>query len=173
MIERMTTDTIIEMVNKYADGKKYLEIGVYRGGLISQIKSKFSLGIDNFSQFDPNGDNKEAVIKNIESKNIKLIDSDCFDDKIMGKVFLFAPFDVFMYDGHHGLKQTRDAILRYHSFMADEYFLILDDWNEASVRDGAYVALSIMQKELIEEHFTNKNGSPDYWNGVAVFKVEK
>lgn len=172
-LERMTTDTIIEMVNKYATGNKYLEIGVYRGGLISEIWSKFSLGIDNFSQFNAEGDNKESALQKIAKKNILLVDGDCFDQKVREKVSQYATFDVFLYDGNHGFAQTADAIELYHEFMADEYILIMDDWNESNVRSGTFSALYDIKFRVLEQHLTEKNGSPDYWNGIAVLKVTK
>ncbi len=59
----MTTDQIIEMVKGYAKGKIYLEIGIFRGKLLSEVGkvAKKATGIDNFSQFD-DGSN-EAIAR--------------------------------------------------------------------------------------------------------------
>lgn len=172
MIERMTTDNNIEIIRKYSKGKRYLEIGVYRGGTLLNTGAKISVGIDNFSQFDPDGVNKKHVLDNIRD-DIRLIEGDCYDDDTLFKALPYAPYDVFFYDGDHLPDPTRIAIIMYSQLMKDTYTLIVDDWNVGGVRNGTYDGLKRMKYTILEEYFTGKNASKDYWNGIVVFKVEK
>lgn len=178
MREIMSTQNIIDLIKGHADGKNYLEIGVFRGGMLSEVAkvAKTAIGIDNFSQFD-NGQNKDAVLGKIQGlDNCKLIEGDCFDSKVKRKV-KNKSIDVFFYDGDHTAKATEKAIVEYAPKLKDKAILIIDDWNHNPAMIGTDKALYKLQSEFsfkpIFQKFTFKNASPDWWNGIAVFELTR
>lgn len=177
-IERMTTDLILKMIQGYCKDLNYLEIGVFRGATLANAGevAKLAVGIDDFSQFDADGFNQKATYDKIKHlDNCELIKGDCYKRATINKAKKLGPFDVFFYDGHHGELQTYNAIKKYHSLMSDSYFLIIDDWNLEHVQKGTDSALADLKIKsvIIEKHLTEKNASKDYWNGIAVFHVDK
>lgn len=177
-VERMTTDLILRMIQNYTKGLKYLEIGVFRGATLANAGEVASLavGIDDFSQFDADGFNEKATYEKIKDLySCELIKGDCYKRSTINKAKKLSPFDVFFYDGHHGKSQTFEAIKKYNPLMADSYVFIVDDWNLDQVQEGTFEALESLKIEYkeLEKHFTGKNASKDYWNGIAVFQVVK
>lgn len=176
MREIMSTQNIIDLIKGHAEGKNYLEIGVFRGGMLSEVAkvAKTAIGIDNFSQFD-NGQNKQAVLGKIQGlDNCKLIEGDCFDYKVKRKVKNNS-IDVFFYDGDHTAKATEQAIIQYAPKLRDKAYLIIDDWNHDPARQGTLSGLVDIDfmYSLIFQKNTPKNASTDWWNGIAVFQLTR
>lgn len=176
MIEEMTSAKVKALIQNYAKGKRYLEIGVFRGATLSSAGevAKKAVGVDNFSQFD-NGTNEaraKEVIKDL--KNTFLIVGDCFEESTFKKVKAKArKYDVFFYDGDHKSKPTFQALIQYAKILSPGAIVIIDDWNQDSVREGLELAQKELNLELVEEHFTTANAQRDsYWNGIAVFELK-
>ena len=161
--EMMTTDNIIELVKSYAKGKKYVEIGIFRGVLLSKVAevAKSAIGIDNFSQFD-DGTNKAAVLARI-TKNCTILEGDCFDGAILSQI---KGVDVIFYDAGHSYDDTMNAFRHYYTKLKKGGIFILDDWNMPHIERAA----NDFGVEPILQHLTEKNASDDWWNGIAVFK---
>lgn len=175
MIEEMTSPKIKALLQKYATGKKYLEIGVFRGSTLRAAGEVASLavGIDNFSQFD-NGSNEQRVkdlIKDLD--NTFLIVGDCFNETTINKTKDKSKFyNVFFYDGDHKEEPTSKGLIEYSKLLKKGAIVIVDDWNEASVRKGTELAQQEINLELIEEYYTPANAQKEsYWNGIAIFKL--
>lgn len=178
MREIMSTQNIIDLIKSYASGKNYLEIGVFRGGMLSEVakNARTATGIDNFSQFDK-GENQKAVESKIKDlDNCKLIVGDCYDSKIRSKVKNNS-IDVFFYDGDHTEKGTENAIIQYAPKLKDKSILIVDDWNHEPARTGTFGAFDKLEKEyeFKIEYIVNspKNADPEWWNGLAVFELTR
>ena len=66
------------LVSKLPSDKTYLEIGVFKGRTIltsaAENPSITHVGIDNFSQFDPDGVNKTVIKSAVEELNLNNID---------------------------------------------------------------------------------------------------
>jgi predicted O-methyltransferase YrrM len=166
--EKMTTDTIIELVKGYAKDKAYLEIGVYRGVLLSEVAkvAKTAIGIDDFSQFDTEGTNKQTTLERI-GDTAKLIDGDCYSGTVTKRI---KHVDVLFYDAGHTYQQTSKALELYTKKMKKGGVIIIDDWNVPHIQQATSDIIGGISK-LVEEHFTEKNGSDDYWNGIGVFRL--
>lgn len=174
----MSTQKVIDLIKGYAKGKNYLEIGVYRGGMLSEVAkvAKNATGIDNFSQFDPTGENERAVWNKISGMlNVTMIVGDCYDQNTIDQVKNNS-IDVFFYDGDHTEQGTYDAIVKYLPKLKKQAILIIDDWNHEPARLGTQKALiDLVQIDFtnVMEQFSPKNADPEWWNGIAVFKIYK
>jgi hypothetical protein len=184
-----------QFLNELCYGLSYVEIGSWMGSTFvsamygnCQFNAR-GVSIDNFSQFADKYSVKDILKKNCEKfltceENYELIDADCltldlsrFKDK----------FDVFFYDGHHGMAATRDAIMKYVDIMNDQFVLVVDDYTWATVKQGTEEALKLIasthdvslkvETGLIIPHDPNKmtgSGDPDgYWNGLGIFVLQK
>lgn len=168
--EMMTTQNIIDMVKGFANGKNYLEIGIYRGHLLAEVGkvAKRATGIDDFSQFNDEKDNKEAVLSKI-GENVRLIEGSCYDPNISSQV---EKLDVIFYDAGHTKEETLKALEIYWPKLKTGGVFILDDWNHTPVYDAfhEFIVKKYVKYEVLVEKYTHKNASPDWWNGVFAFK---
>lgn len=164
--EMMTTDQIIEMVKGYAKGKVYLEIGIFRGKLLSEVGkvAKKAIGIDNFSQFD-DGTN-EAIARERCEGVAKIITGDCYSPEVYNQIK--GKVDVLFYDAGHSYSETKSAMEIYAAKVKKGGLIIMDDWNVEHIRAAT---MDSVPCEVIFEKFTPKNASEDWWNGIAVLKV--
>lgn len=164
--EMMTTNKIIELVKRYAKGKNYVEIGIFRGILLSEVATvaKKATGIDNFSQFD-DGTNEATARKRCEGL-AEIITGDCYSPDVIKQIK--GKIDVLFYDAGHTYAETKQAIEMYLPKMKKGGVIIFDDWNHKPVRDALVHSDGL---ELLIEKFTDKNASEDWWNGIAVFSV--
>ena len=181
MKEIMSSTNIVQLIKGYALGKDYLEVGVYRGAMLQHAGSvaKTATGIDNFSLFDAQGENEKAAKEKITGmENTRLIVGDCYAEATKKQVE-DKSIDVFFYDAGHTAEETEKGILGYAYKLRDRAVIIVDDWNHEPAREGTYKAIEILRfaglhaVKLAIEHFTTKNADADWWNGIAVFHVER
>ena len=169
---------------------KYLEIGSYSGSTLcsaicnNKIKAT---AIDNWSQFDANAA-KQKFNKRVEmfkeDSKISVIEDDCWNvqKRIRGK------FNVYLYDGPHGHVHHRDALLKFHRNLTDNFIFIVDDWNWLQVRNGTFEAIEQLgydtvffeQRRTGSKRIQRKNGHPRFhgreskWhNGIGIFELKK
>lgn len=164
---------------------RYLEIGAWKGS--SSISAMYmnpqckATIIDNWSEY--NGSPSELV-SNIDTyipykANYTFINEDCF--------FLSEPlrmkYNIYLYDGAHDEEAQCKAITRFYEYLDDVSIVIIDDWNYPPAEKGTWkgfdtVGAKIIYKEEIKLT-TNGSHSPmdlaarDFWNGMAVFVIEK
>ena len=85
------------------------------------------------------------------------------------------PIGVLFYDGDHSLEQTRDCLLALTPRLASEAVIVVDDWDRAEVRDGAFAALSLRPAWRLLRELPEYTGGPQsppnhtgYYYGVAL-----
>lgn len=164
-----------------AIGKDYLEVGVYQGS--SLLNTAFCnpnikcFGIDNFSQFDPSGQNKNIVARRAEHlgiTNYSLID----DDFESGLQAFDGNIGVFFVDGPHDYRSQLMCLIYGTRILERNGCMIVDDANYAHVRQATRdFLIAFPEYKLVFEAYTNchpnnmseqdletaKNG---WWDGV-------
>jgi hypothetical protein len=168
------------------DNVKYLEIGTWYGSssISGAYKNKInSLYIDNWSQF--NGD-KQIFVDIIEKYLTKessggFLESDCWK---VNKNKIPKNFNIYLYDGGHEEEDHFQALNYYYDNLDDIFIFIVDDWQWGKVRDGTWRGIEennlkvrfchevfLSHEELV--NFPNHTGKDTWWNGVAIFVLEK
>lgn len=165
---------------------KYLEIGTWNGSssISAVYKNKLDgLFIDNWCQF--NGDKRifqEAIQKYLTKEcNCQLLESDCWKvnlDKIP------KDFNIYLYDAGHEEEDHYKSLVYYYNNLQDNFIFIVDDWSWAKVRDGTWRAIKdlnlktrfcheIFVSDEEKINFPNHFAKDTWWNGVAIFVLEK
>lgn len=170
----------------------YLEIGVFQGmTLLSVAKANEKLtcfGIDNFSQFDPDGTNKE-IIKNrakINSiRNFNLIESDfegAFDKleyHLNGK-----RIGLYFVDGPHDYRSQLICLEFIKPYLSENAVIVVDDANYRHVRQAnsdfikANPGYTLFYENYTNHHphYANKTNTKfkdEWWNGVNIIVRDK
>ena len=166
------------------DGDRYLEIGVYKGSTFVAANYKntprLAVAIDNFSQFDPGGQNS-AIFKKVtverDITNFTLLNADCFNiPKNLEEHILGKNFNVYFYDGGHTLVDHYKALYYYYLTLSDRFIYIVDDWNHEPARQGTADAIRDLKIKVHKEWElrSDKNGDTgSWWNGLYIAILEK
>jgi hypothetical protein len=164
----------------------YLEVGIFRGrSLLSVAKAApdvLAVGIDNFSQFDPRGENRsiiEAEARRLGCSNLLLIDSD-FEAALPKLVERLGDRRVGLYfvDGPHDYRSQRVSLDLALSALSPESSILVDDANYEHVRQADRdFLLSRPGFRLLFEAYTRRHpvnedtlgleeARRSWWNGV-------
>jgi hypothetical protein len=161
------------------DDARYLEVGILTGSTLCAAifnNRVCATAIDNWSQF---GAPKQQFQMNLErfrgpEAGVEVIEGD-FRDVDFCRI---GKFNVYLYDGPHGLKDQRDGIELALPALDREFVLIVDDWNWRQVREGTMSALQALKLEIayradIRTSLDNSHGKPvgpagDWHNGYFI-----
>jgi len=166
----------------------YLEVGVFRGLTLTSVAAAVPglpcFGVDNFSQFDPNGENHLFVkqsISNHTSGNAALINAD-FEaalislDEHIGR----HKVSVYFVDGPHDYRSQYVSLDLVRKHLAEDCVIIVDDSNYEHVRRAnCDWLLANPEFALIYEAYTTchpnnmtpemyRNARAGWWNGINV-----
>ena len=187
--------TALQLFTKELVGKNdiYLEIGVFQGlTLLSNAnfnKNAMCIGIDNFSLFNKDGNNKKIVeerINKLDINNVKLIDMD-FDDALdnFENLLKGKKVGVFFIDGAHDYRSQLISLLKIKRFLSDECVIIIDDANYAHVRQATKDFLAsesdfkMICQAYTKAHPANLSSNEKkiaidgWWNGVNILVKDK
>lgn len=164
---------------------RYLEIGAWKGS--SSISALYmnphckGTIIDNWSEF--NG-NPRDLINNIQSYiphkvDYQYINEDCFALSNP----LPRTFNIYLYDGAHDAEAQRKGITEFYQYLDPISIIVIDDWNHLPTQEGTRQGLKEVGAKILfqEEILLTTDGShtpfhiarEDFWNGMAVFVIEK
>ena len=178
---------ISELVSQLPQNNTYLEIGVFKGRTIltsaKENPTVSHIGVDDFSQFDPDGINKSVInsaVEQLELSNINLIESD-FKDYLLDRAkHPKQDVGVFFYDAIHDYRSQLMALYNAPNFLSPGGVILVDDTNYAHVRYATYDFISAFRDfKLLFETYTHKHPSlmtPEerdaaqsgWWNGTQV-----
>lgn len=121
---------------------RYLEVGILTGSTLcaAMFGNRLAVtAIENWSQF---GAPKQQFQVNLEryrnpESEVNIIERD-FREVDFSSI---DRFNVYFYDGPHGLQDQRDGIELALPALDREFILIVDDWNWRQVREGTLTAL--------------------------------
>jgi hypothetical protein len=87
-----------------------------------------------------------------------------------------AKANLYMYDGPHSADDHRNALTVWQDVLEDEFILIVDDWNDESVREGTYAGLreanmSVLYSEQMPSRYNTD--TVEWWDGYAVMVILK
>lgn len=156
-----------------ADGIRYLDVGTVEG-------SSVCAAVHGNTCETTVVDNSPSPVKELRDSNlatwgqgVTLIEKDSFRVNVTKEL---KKFNVYLYDGpdHSSLGHYR-AIQHYFRALDDVFVLVIDDWNWPDVRSSTMNVLKGMRlnKLFEKEIYTNRNGEPQWWNGLYVAVLEK
>jgi hypothetical protein len=147
---------------------RYLEVGSWTGSTATAALSgncASALCIDNWAWF---GGSKDQFVQNInkvlsEKIQFKFMEAD-FRSVDYGSI---GKFNIYMFDGPHGMVDQHDGIVIALPALTETFFLIVDDWNWRRVRVGTLRGLAAgrCQLECSIEVRTTLDGSQPSLNG--------
>ena len=185
-IEGFSSYKVRQLLNRLCSkpDTTYLEIGLHVGSTfipaLYNNPIKAAVGIDNWSLPDyfNGGDRRDDLENNLllytsRKIPITIIDADCFTvdlEKLPHDV------DVYFYDGDHCRQAQYDAIKYFAPVLADEFILIIDDFNWAEPREETYHALKDLNYEIVHEWLLpayHERDTEQWWNGLFVGMIRK
>jgi tRNA G46 methylase TrmB len=170
----------------------YLEVGVFQGmTLLSVAKANEKLscfGIDNFSQFDPKGTNKEIIKKRAKVNsiaNFSLIESD-FEDAFDKLEYNLSDKQIGVYfvDGPHDYRSQLICLEFIKPYLSENAVIVIDDANYRHVRQANSDFIKANPEyTLFYENYTNHHPhyaekantefKEEWWNGVNIIVRDK
>lgn len=175
----------------------YLEIGVFKGLTLLSVGDHLQTtgnganvyGIDNFSQFDSDGQNQatvEAGMKRLNLEHVHLINRD-YEVALQNLPEFIGEqkIAVFFIDGPHDYRSQLMCLQMALPHLADDCLIVVDDCNYQHVRLATKDFLTCFPEfKLAFEGYTRchpKNASPDeeeqfrqtWWDGVNVIVRDK
>jgi predicted O-methyltransferase YrrM len=176
------TSLLQKLAKKMGETEVYVEVGVFQGlSLLSVAKvvpDKVCYGVDNFSQFDPEGINLSMVksrAKEIGCKNYEVINKDfelalkSLSNSINGK-----EVGLYFVDGPHDYRSQLLCLEMIKPFLSSNAIIIIDDCNYLHVRQ-ATADFCQLNPEFKVCFQTYSDGHPHnfkvderdrWWNGV-------
>lgn len=186
MLEGMSTPKGRCLLNNLcADpSTRYMEIGCWKGStLISALygnNPEYHVAIENFKECGtPEG--KHEVYDHFKQNCMRVLgkypnhlNQDSFEVDV--KKEDIKDINVYFYDGCHTRDATRRAITHYYDALADEFILLIDDWNRAAVSTGAIEGINDMGIKMDFIRILPANGDGDFenwWSGMFAASCKK
>ncbi len=176
------------VIRKYSDCC-YAEVGVFKGLTLTSVATENRklqcYGIDNFSQFDPDGENKGTVLRAMDGlglENAHLLDGDFevavpnFSDYCDQKIGLY------FFDGPHDYRSQLMGLVMALPHLAENAIIIIDDANYGHVQQAtadfmhAYPQFKLVMEAYTPNHPMMHRNDPTefakftdtWWNGIHV-----
>lgn len=166
----------------------YLEVGVYQGltlvSVAACLKEMTAYGIDNFSQFDPDGVNQGIVEQRASVNSIQKIDliNLDFEDALetLGEHIGDHKIGTYFIDGPHDYRSQLMCLLLAKPFLSERSIIVIDDCNYRHVRlANRDFLLSHPEYKLLFESYTRCHPANmtaeevaqarlGWWNGVNI-----
>src|SRR4051812_36501758 len=145
-VEGYTSDRVMQLLNRLCaglpDNEVYLEVGTYKGAsFIGALHGTGATGfsVDNWIEYGTEKEARANVRKHLGAEHeTRVLTGNCFD---LFQTQSIPKVGVLFYDGAHGRDATWRAISSLYGLCADEFCLIVDDWNFPAVRVGTMEAL--------------------------------
>jgi protein O-GlcNAc transferase len=181
-VQGMTTTSILQLLNAAVDcmepNEVYCEVGSFQGatliGALLDHSGRMAYAVDNFSEFDPSGENLSKFAKNITTFGLNdqvfLCEQD-FEAFFLDLRSLQTQdkIGVYLYDGAHDYRSQLMGLLLAKPFLADRALIVVDDSNWLAVKQANWDFITTHpQCRLLLDLQTPGNGQPSFWNGIQV-----
>jgi hypothetical protein len=178
-MEGLSSPRVRHLLNNLASqAKSYLEIGCYLGGTLRAAlhgnNHLYAAAVDNFSM---SPETREQFFKNTEGLNFDFFEEDSFS---MDITKIKQPIELYFFDGCHSVESQYKAVSYFLDAMADEFVIIIDDWDMNKVRVGTHTALIDRKIKPLEKYeLRGASGQSDdkrkevWWGGLGIFKIKK
>lgn len=186
-IAGMTTPSILQLLNvavsQLEEDEVYLEIGSFHGatliGAALGNESFRCIGVDDFSEFDLTGQNRQILNSHIAAigrRNMEAIESDFIDffrERIFQVLKPNEKIGVYLYDGAHDYRSQLLGLLLAEPFLSDYALIVVDDAGAFQVHQANcdFLPLRPTRKQLFRLLPTvplrdDGVGQPSWWNGI-------
>ena len=176
---RMFVNNLVRLMGK----ARYLEVGSWLGSTACSAMWGNTAQVTCIDNWTRSGGPKDAFLKNTEitksNCDLRFIESDfrLVDFSALG------PCNVYLFDGPHEEADQYDGVTYAYSALAEEFVLIVDDFNWKAVRSGTRRAandLNLLEVFSIEIRTSQDDSQPvdffmensDWHNGyyIGVFR---
>lgn len=160
--------------NLASQAKSYLEVGCYLGGTLRAAlhgnDHLTAYAVDNFSM---SPDTRGQFFKNTDMLKFEFFEEDSFSLDIRK---IKTPIELYFFDGCHSVDAQYKAVSYFLPVMADEFVMVIDDWDANKVRVGTHTALMDYKIKPVEKY--ELKGSIDnrdntWWGGLGILKIRK
>ena len=181
-IKGMTTANVMQLLNFAVEcmepNEIYCEIGCFQGstliGSLLKHQDTMAYAVDNFSEFDPSGENIEKLAGNLAKFGLDEQVSFCEQDF---EEFFFSLRDfntedkigVYLYNGAHDYRSQLLGLLLVKPFLAEQALIIVDDSNWSAVQQANWDFIAAHpQCQMLLDLPTPEDGHSTFWNGIQV-----
>ena len=173
--------------NRQTTDLAYLEIGIFKGRTLltsaAENPEVRHIGVDNFSQFDPDGINKSIIDSAIDTcsiSNVELYEQDFMQFLLDQGKYPKRNVGVYFYDAIHDYRSQFLALLHGSKLVAPGGIILVDDTNYGHVRYSTYDFIETNPDyKLLFETFTSSHPAEmtpevaadaraNWWNGTQV-----
>jgi hypothetical protein len=179
-VRGMTSPNVLQLLNAAVglleEGEVYLEVGCFQGatliGALLEHPSRRAYAVDNFSEFDRDGQNHRRLLDNLTA--FRLDRQVGFHNQPFEEFFLDRRTDgtrvgVYFYDGAHDYRSQLLGLLLAVPLLAGRALVVVDDSNCAAVKQATWDFLAAFPPcRLLLDLPTPGNGHPSFWNGLFV-----
>ena len=187
-VRGLTSPKVRHLLNNLGsrDGLSYLEIGVHCGAtfLAANYGNHLvsSTAIDNWSmasKLDARFEFYTNCKRFLADGSYQIIYADCFT--VHAAQFVH-PVSFYFYDGGHKLDQQCQALTHFYAALADEFILVVDDYNSKdppfsnAVIPGTQKAIADLKLEVRYSEVLPSRANGDleqWWNGLYVGVLRK
>lgn len=188
-VEGLSGSAVVGSLQRLArelDGD-YLEVGVFRGytllSVASVLEHGVAVGIDNFSQFDPQHQNQSVIercIRHHGLHNAILVDQDYEAAFHSGHRLRDRRFRVYFVDGPHDYRSQIMCLLLATPYLSADAVVIVDDCNYRHVRQAnrdflqTHHDFALLFEAYTPAHPKNLSGQAavnairGWWNGINI-----
>jgi predicted O-linked N-acetylglucosamine transferase (SPINDLY family) len=186
-IQGMTTANVMQLLNCAVDcleaNELYCEIGTYQGttliGALLNHPDCMAYAVDNFSEFDPDGQSLAALMQNLEqfglSEQVYFCNQDFQQFWLeLQELNTEDKIGVYFYDGAHDYRSTLLGLLLAKPCLSDRALILLDDANWGTVQQACWDFLATTPEARVElELRTPVARFPTFWNGIQVLSWDR
>lgn len=181
-VQGMTTANVLQLLNFAVEcmepGEVYCEVGCFQGktliGALLNHPERMAYAVDNFSEFDPHGENLDKLTENLAKFGIEEQIFFCeqdFEDFFFGlrDLSVDEKIGVYLYDGAHDYRSQMLGLLLVKPFLAEQALIIIDDSNWSVVKQANWDFIATHpQCQLLLDLPTSRDGDSTFWNGIQV-----
>lgn len=181
-VKGMTTANLMQLLNFAVEcmesSEIYCEVGCFQGstliGALLNHPEKMAYAVDNFSEFDPSGENLDKLTQNLARFGLEEQIFFCNQDF---ENFFFSlrelniedKIGVYLYDGAHDYRSQILGLLLVRPFLAEQALIIVDDSNWSAVQQANWDFIAAHpQCQMLLDLPTLKDGHFTFWNGIQV-----
>jgi predicted O-linked N-acetylglucosamine transferase (SPINDLY family) len=191
-VEGMTSENILQLLNFAVacmeSGEVYCEVGCLYGstliGAMLNHPARLAYAIDNFSEFNPGGDNEARLLHNLTAFDMEEQILFCNQDfetffADLRQLQTTDRIGVYFYDGAHDYRSQMMGLLLVRPFLAERALIILDDSNWDTVQQATCDFLAshsqcrlVLDLPTSARQFSEMFACP-FWNGVQVLSWDR
>jgi hypothetical protein len=178
---RMSTFAVASLINKMvrempAD-QCFLNVGTWCGfsffsGILGNPQKK-CIGVDNFSEFNPDNQARETFMRLYNRIRSQYTETLFYE---MDYQYYFQhhqdPVGMYIYDGEHSYANQLKGLQIAEPVLAHGALILVDDTNMPHVHQATldFIALKPDQYTLLADLKTANNCHPTFWNGIMLLQ---